>query len=45
MQSFSTALVATCWRRVAIERMNTRGERSEFIRIRSPSNAPPATTW
>ena len=41
MQSFSTAFVATCWRRVAIERMKTRGERSEFMRMRSPSSAPP----
>ena len=41
MQSFSTMFVAACWRRVAIERMNTRLERSEFMRMRSPSSAPP----
>ena len=41
MQSFSTTLVATCWRRVAIERMNTRGLRRLFMRMRSPSSAPP----
>ena len=41
MQSFSTALVAACCRRVAIERMKTRWLRSEFMRMRSPSSAPP----
>ncbi|TWG89477.1 hypothetical protein L599_004200000050 [Luteimonas sp. J16] len=41
MQSVSTALVATFWRRVAIERMYTRWLRSEFMRMRSPSSAPP----
>ena len=41
MQSRSTVLIAACWRRVAIERMYTRGLRSEFMRMRSPSSAPP----
>ena len=41
MQSFNTALVATFCRRVAIERMYTRWLRSEFMRMRSPSSAPP----
>ena len=41
MQSFSTTFVAACWRRVAIERMKTCLERSEFMRMRSPSSAPP----
>ena len=35
------ALVATFWRRVANERMNTRSLRRLFIRMRSPSSAPP----
>ena len=37
----SIALVARCWRRVAIERMKTLSLRRLFMRMRSPSSAPP----
>ncbi len=41
IESASTALVARWARRVASERMNTCGLASAFMRIRSPSSAPP----
>ena len=39
--SSSTALVARCWRRVASERMKMRSQLRLFMRMRSPSSAPP----
>src|SRR6185312_15218600 len=41
MTSFSTAAVARCCRRVASERMKIASAERLFMRMRSPSKAPP----